>query len=322
MAGLSRKCSASASSPWPAARGRPHGRHQPARIVVRRAVDDLVGVSVLQDVACIEDDDAVGDLGDDGEVVGDIERRRPFALDDGLERLEHLDLGRDIEGGGRLVQDQKVRPAAERHGRHEPLQLPARHLVGISPAEAVRVRQLERPVKLLGPLFRLLAAHLPVEDGGLGHLLADGERRVEGGGRALGEIGDALAAHVAFFVRRHGDHVAPVQADLAAGELEARLRVSERRERDGGLARAGFADERHHLAALDAEAHALDDGREAAVILARVNRQAIDFEEGGHQIILFASRPPAWAETSSTIRLMAMVSVAMASAGTSGATEP
>ena len=43
---------------------------------------------------------------------------------------------------------------------------------------------------------------------------------------------------------------------------------------------------------------------------------------GGHQIILLASLPPAWAETSSTIRLMAIVKVAIASAGTSGAMEP
>ena len=303
-------------------RRRAHGRHQPARIVVRRPVDDLVGVAVLQNVSRIEHDDAVGDLCDDGEVVRDIERRRPFPLDDGLEGLEHLDLGGDVEGGGRLVQNQQVRPAAERHGRHQPLQLTARHLVGVAFAETVRVRQFKRPVEFLRPLPGLFAAHLAVEDGRLGHLLADGQRGIEGGRRALGQIGDALAAHVALLVRRHGDHVAPVQTDFAAGELQAGLRVSERRKGDGGLSRTRLADERDHLAALDAEAHALDDRRQAAVVLARVDRQAVDFEKRRHQIILFASRPPAWAETSSTMRFMAMVSVAMASAGTSGAMEP
>ena len=161
-----------------------------------------------------------------------------------------------------------------------------------------------------------------MEDGRLGDLLADGQRGIEGGGGALGEIGDALAPQGARLVRRHGEHIAPVQADLAAGEFQARLGISERRKGDGGLARTRLADEREHLSAFDGEAHALHDGRQAAVILARVDLQAVHLEQRGHQSILFASRPPAWAEISSTMRLMATVSVAIASAGTSGATAP
>ena len=48
-----------------------------------RPVDDLVGVPVLQNVPRIQDDDPVRDLRDDGQVVRDIERRRPLPLDDG-----------------------------------------------------------------------------------------------------------------------------------------------------------------------------------------------------------------------------------------------
>ena len=306
----------------PRRRRRPNRRHQAPRIVVGGPVDDLVGVPVLQDVARIEHDDAVGDLRDHGEVVRDVERCRSFLLDNRFEGLEHLDLGRDVEGRGRLVQNQQVRPAAERHGRHQPLQLPARYLVGVAPAETVGVRQFQRPVKLLGPLLGLLAAHLAMQHGGLRHLLANGQRRIEGGGRALGEIGDALAPHVALLVGRHRDHVAPVQAHLAAGELQTRLRVSERGKRDGRLPGARLPDKRDDLAPAHGEARILDDGRQAAIVPARIDVQAVDFEERGHQIILLASRPPAWADTSSTMRLMAMVSVAMASAGTSGATAP
>ena len=285
-------------------------------------VDDLVGGALLLDVAGVEHHDVVRDLGHHGEVVGDVDGGRPFLLDDRLERLEHLDLGGDVECGGRLVEDQQVRVAAQRHGGHQPLQLAAGDLVRVAPAQAIRIGKLQGPVELLGAAVRLLAGQLTMKHRGFRDLLSDGQRGIEGRRGALREIGDALPANVAFLLRRHGDDVAPVQPDLAAGELEPRLGVSQRGQGDGGLARARLADQRDHLTALDLEAHALDDGSQVAVVIARIDGQAVDFEQRGHQIILLASLPPAWAETSSTIMLMAMVSVAMASAGTSGAMEP
>ena len=239
-----------------------------------------------------------------------------------LNALEHLDLGRDVERGGRLVEDQQIRVAAQRHRGHQPLQLAAGDLMRVAPAQAVGVGKLQGAIQLLGATVGLLPGQLAVEDGGFGDLLSDGQCGVEGGGGALGEIGDALAAKLALFLRRHGDDVPPLQPDLAAGELQARLGVSQRRQGDGGLARSRLADQGDHFPATDVEAHALDDGRQVAVVLACIDGQAVDFEEGGHQTILLASLPPAWAETSSTIMLMPMVSVAIASAGTSGAMEP
>ena len=311
----------------PRRRRRPDGRHQPSRVVMRRMIDDLIGGPLLLDVACVQDDDVVRDLGDDGEVVGHVDRRRALLLDDRLERLQHLDLGGDVKGGGRLVEDQEVRIAAQGHRRHQPLELPPGDLVRVAPAEAVGIGEVEGPVELFGPAVGLIPGELAVEHRRLGHLLPDRERGIEGRGRALGEVGDTLAAELALLVGRHGDDVAAVEAHLPAGELEPRLGVPEGGEGDGGLAGARLADEGDHLAALHLEAHPLDDGGEGAVVLAGVDRQAVDLEESGHQdiliqIILFASRPPAWAETSSTIMLMEIVRVAIARAGTRGAMEP
>ena len=58
----------------PGGRRRTDGGHQPPRVFVGRAVDDLVRRALLLDVPGIEDDDVVRDLGDHGEVVGS---RRP-----------------------------------------------------------------------------------------------------------------------------------------------------------------------------------------------------------------------------------------------------
>ena len=53
--------------------------HQAARIVLFRLLQDLPGIAELDHLAVSEHHDAVGDLGDDGEVVGDVERRRADA---------------------------------------------------------------------------------------------------------------------------------------------------------------------------------------------------------------------------------------------------
>ena len=149
-----------------------------------RPVDDPVCVSLFDDLARVEDDDAVRDLGEDGQVVRDKERRHPLPLDDGFEGLEHLDLRGDVKKAGGLVQEQQVRLGAKRHGRHQPLQLAARHLVRIAAAEPVGVGQFQDPVKFHRPFPGLFAAHPAVEHGRLGHLFPHGKRRVEGGGGA------------------------------------------------------------------------------------------------------------------------------------------
>ena len=231
---------------------------------MRRLIDDLIGGSPLLDVARVQHDDVVRDLRDHGEVVGHVDRRRSLLLDDRLERLQHLDLGGDVEGGGRLVQDQEVRISAKGHRRHQPLELPPRDLVRVAAAEAVRIGEVEGPVELFGPAVGLLPGELAVEHRRLGHLLPNRQGGIEGRGRALGEVGDALAAKRALLLGRHGDYVAAVEAYFPGSELEARLGVSEGREGDGGLAGTRLADEGHHLAALHLEAHPLDDGGEAS----------------------------------------------------------
>ena len=53
----------------------------------------------------------------------------PKSLVSVLEQLEHLRLHRDVERGGRLVGDQDLRLAEQRHGDHHALPHAARELV-------------------------------------------------------------------------------------------------------------------------------------------------------------------------------------------------
>ena len=102
------------------------------------------------------------------------------------------------------------------------------------------------------------------------------------------------------------------------------LGVAQRGQRDRRLARAGLADQRHDLSGHDVEADALDDRDRILVVrscldpevAARENRLLV------HHTIFLASDPPDWAEISSTIRLIAIVRVAIAMAGATEASAP
>jgi hypothetical protein len=66
----------------------------------------------LDHLAAAQHHDAVGDLRDDGEIVGDVERRGAVFADQLAERGQHLDLRRHVERGRRLVEHDDVGPRA------------------------------------------------------------------------------------------------------------------------------------------------------------------------------------------------------------------
>ena len=82
----------------------------------------------------VHDRCAVADLGDDGEVVGDEDEREIEIGCERDEQLEDLRLHHHVEGGGRLVGEEDLRLAGERHGNGRALPHPARELV----REAIR----------------------------------------------------------------------------------------------------------------------------------------------------------------------------------------
>ena len=88
---------------------------------------------------------------------------------------------------------------------------------------------------------------------GLDDLAHDALRRVEGGGGALGDVGDVAAAEIGEGAFGEREHVGGADADVAFGDAAAAAGVAHQGEASGGLAGAGFADQRQDLAAGDAE---------------------------------------------------------------------
>ena len=89
------------------------------------------GRSELDQPPGVHHPDRVRDVGHDGEIVADVHGADVVDPAHATDRVEHVALGRHVEAGGRLVEDDQLRPARERHREHHPLLLPARQLMRI-----------------------------------------------------------------------------------------------------------------------------------------------------------------------------------------------
>ena len=104
-----------------------------------------------------QDHDAIGDLGDESEIVRHIDRRHPVTAHEIAHDRQNLDLRRDVERGRRLVEDDEVgrqatspwRSSRAAAGRPRPD-------VG-SAAEPLGLGQLQLAVERDGLLSRLLS---------------------------------------------------------------------------------------------------------------------------------------------------------------------
>ena len=95
-----------------------------ARVVVER-----VDRPLLHDPSRVHDDALVAQLRDDRQVVRDENECEPELAAEGVEELQDLRLHHHVERGRRLVGDQHLGVARERHRDCRPLAHPARQLV-------------------------------------------------------------------------------------------------------------------------------------------------------------------------------------------------
>ena len=242
------------------------------RVVLLRVGQHGAGVVLLHLVAPEQHLDPVRHLRHHGEVVGDVDGRGAELVHDVPYGGQHLDLGGDIERRGRLVEDDEVRAAGHRHGRHGALQLPAGDLVGIAEADALRFRQPEPGIERHRVFLAFLQRGDSVQHRAFGVLVDQPVGRVEARRRRLRDIGDAPAEQAALGLFRRRDEVDAVEFYGAAGDAAAVAGEAHGREADGGLAGAGLADEAEHLAAGEVQVDAVHDGQPV------LPRQAFDLE--------------------------------------------
>lgn len=248
----------------------------------------------------------------------DIQRRDTGDGNRILDRLQHVDLRRDIQRRGGLVKDHKIRLGAQRQRRHAALQLSARHLVRIAVADGFGVGQTQRLEQLDRAGFSLFLAELALADRRFGHLFHDLLGRVEGRRRRLRHIGHLGPAQTTDVAVLGLQQVAPVHPDLAAGQFDAAPAIGQRGQSDGGLARTGFPDQPQNLTRFQVEIDPMDDLDIMRLFARRIDR-CTDFQAADFYQWIAHPRPP-FSEvvrfrTQSATRLTLMASVAMATAG-------
>ncbi len=255
--------------------------HQAAGIFLLRLLQDLARIAEFDHFAPSQHHDAVGDLGDDGEVVGDVECRRAMPPDEFAEGGEAFDLGRYVKGGGRLIEDENVGPGDHRHRRHHALKLSAGNLMRIARSDRLRARQIELLEQANRLCARLRWRQYAMPDRRLTDLLHQCMRWVERGRRALGDVGDLRSAQRAPFIQTDGADVCIAENYVAPDDMAVAPGVSHRGEADGRFAGAGFADEADHLPAAELQGHVIDQHRSFARVGAHGDAHAANVEDDG-----------------------------------------
>ena len=220
-------------------------------IRMARASEELLDKGLFDYLTGIHDGDSIRGLSDDTEIMCNQKKGEPTSLSKLGQKIEGLGLDRDVKRCRRLVGNQKLRIACERHRDHRSLTHSTGHLVRVA-AHARLGRRNGHIAQSLDRLVPGLATrHLPVQSDGLGNLLTDGIDRVERGHRNLKDHGDLVAAQGSHFALIEIEQVATVEDDLAAGNTPRGGDEPHQSERRCRLSAAGFPDEAESLASFE-----------------------------------------------------------------------
>ena len=232
---------------------------QRARVGVRGRGEDRVALTELGDLAGVHHRYPVGDVGDHGQVVGDVERGDAVSTAELTHRPQHHALGGDVEPGGRLVEHEHLGLGQEGHRQCDALHLTTGELVGVATHELVVVGEADLGQAVPGTLQPALRRAETAQLHQLDDLLADPDAGVQGGGGVLRDVGDLLAAQLAHLLPGQAEDLPVLEDDGAALELRAGSGVAQHGSADGGLAAARLTDEADHLTGLEHQVDVVDD---------------------------------------------------------------
>ena len=234
---------------------------------MRGPVEEVEHGRLLDLAAGIHDEHALAGLGHHAEVVSDENDGGAGLLLQLEHQLQHLRLYRDVERGCRLVRDQHLGIAGERHGNHHPLPHASRELVGIVVEATAGVGDLDEVQHLYRARAGGRRAGSPMNAHGFRDLVADGQHRIEARHRLLEDHGDAIAPDVAHLPVAQAQEVSPRKSDAAADDAaDARRQEAEDRKGGDALAAARLPDDPERLSRIQRERQAVDGARHAVLV--------------------------------------------------------
>jgi hypothetical protein len=131
--------------------------------------------------------------------------------------------------------------------------------MGVSLAEVLRIRKVERAKRFYGSLSRSCAAHESMADRAFANLIQQGHRGVERRRRALRDVRDTHTPCAASTAGIQSPQIGPLQNDATASNATAGARKRERRKTDGGLSGAGLTNQPQYLATREFEIHTIHE---------------------------------------------------------------
>ena len=223
-----------------------------------RTLQHVIGRALFDHLAVLKHDHAIGDVGDNAEIMGDEHHRHVAAALQVADQLQDLRLRGDVERGGRFVRDQHRRLERERHRDHRALALAAGQLVRIGAHRSFGIGQADLAQEIERLLLTFPRRQQIVRLEHLGDLVADPHQRVERRHRLLEHHGDAAAAQSEPLVFIQSQQVPLIKKNLASLTAD---RIGQEAHQGVGahrLAGAGFADHAEDLAGDEIERHAVD----------------------------------------------------------------
>ena len=269
------------------------GRDQLLRVRVLRVLKDVQRRAGLHDPALAHDDDALGALRRQAEVVGDQQHGGAELLGQLLEVVEDLLLDRHVERGGRFIGDEESRTRRQATGDECTLALTTGELVRELVDAPVGLGKPSLLHELDGTVVRRGTGGDVVGLQRLLDVVADAPHRVEVAHRVLGDQADLGTADPGELTLGEVGDVAAVEGDGAVGDLTATGQQPHDAHRGGGLARAGLAHHGDRLAGPDVEVD-VEDRRQRILPRTEGDVDVAEGEQGRgcvtHRVRSFGSR--------------------------------
>lgn len=199
-----------------------HAGEEPGRIGVLRGGEQFAGRAFFDQLARVENPDAIADACDDGQVVADHENRDVELAPDRRDQVQDGRLHGRVEAGRGLVKDQERGVRREGHRDDRALLHTAAELVGIALGDVCGTWHPHALEHVDGGRERVRRIHPAMRGEDLRDLLAHGHRRVERRAGVLVDHGDLVAAQALEGALRQAQDVPTVERDLSARDPAVR----------------------------------------------------------------------------------------------------
>jgi len=218
---------------------------------MRRGAQNRAHRPLQHRLARVEDLHPVADPRDHAHVVADTDHRHVARRGQIAEQVEDVGLRRDVEAGGRLVQQERIRLAGKRHGDGHALLLSARQFVRVAAQHRVRIGQAHLGQKVVRPAGIVGLWQIAMQVQCFADLLPDAHRRGQRLSRALRDEAQLSAADALQLACGPLEHVGPVIEHSARHLREPMFEIAQGGQGQRALAGPTFADDANALAGAD-----------------------------------------------------------------------